>query len=67
VAACHYVAVTLSNFSGAVSVACTSNYGGVFYTYSAGDGASSVCYFGYPGYSVWVTAGGVTSNTISWP
>jgi hypothetical protein len=43
-----------------------STSGGVFYTYTSGNGTASNCYFGYPGRSVWVTVGGVKSNAIAW-
>jgi large repetitive protein len=76
-APCNFVSITLQNFAPntAYSISCDSDYpppSGPFYTFSARtDGAGNystggMCWFGYPGRHVWVTAGGVTSNTVTW-
>jgi hypothetical protein len=67
--ACAWVSVTLSNFSGGShSVTCyADNFTGGFYTYSAGNGTSNVCVYGYPGHAVWVVVDGTyRSNNVGW-
>ena len=68
---CAFVNVYFANFhGGAHTITCRSSHGGEsgWYSYSrsgSSDG-SAVCYFGYPGRTVWVTVDGVESNRIGW-
>lgn len=69
--ACRFLVVNFSNFSGGNhSITCRASNGdeGGFYTYtrSGSSGSSAVCYYGFPGRSVWVTVDGVASNTVVW-
>ncbi len=67
---CRYMAVSFKNFSSAShTIVCrASGYEGGFYSYqkSGSSGSSAVCYYGYPGSTVWVTVDGVGSNKIVW-
>ncbi len=75
--ACYFVQISLQNFAPntSYSLSCVSDYPppvGPFYTQpirTDGGGSyntSSLCWYGYTGHQVWVTAGGVTSNTVTW-
>jgi hypothetical protein len=68
--ACRYVVVTFSGFpAGDHEVTCraTGEEGG-YYSYSrpGESDTSAVCYYGYPGRTVWVTVDDVQSNQIVW-
>ena len=70
-ASCAFLNVTFANFSsGSHSIACRASSGdeGGYYTYarSGSFGSSQVCYYGFPGRTVWVTVDGVSSNRIVW-
>jgi len=69
------VNVTLSGFAPntVVTVICndTTPPAGEFYRYNVrtdanGNNFSSVCYYGYPGQTVWITANGVRSPNYRW-
>lgn len=62
---CYRVHVKLVNIGTPVTVQC-SDYGGVFYTYTAKSADTEVCAYGYSGQNVTVTAGGA-SATYRWP
>jgi len=69
--ACRFLNVSFGNFSGGNhTITCRSSAGGEggWYTYtrSGPADASAVCYFGYPGRTVWVTVDGVSSNHVVW-
>jgi hypothetical protein len=69
VAACAYLRVSLSGFSGGShTVQCWSDFGGpaLFYTYVTNNTTTEACYFGYPGYHAWAVVDGVESNHITW-
>ena len=64
--ACAYVVVSFANFSGGNhSISCESSVGHIYGPYSGGT-PSAVCYFGYPGQTVWATVDGVRSNDLRW-
>jgi hypothetical protein len=75
---CQWISVRLQNFTPNMpySVQCNDNAGGGFYAFhmtTDGNGNAytdgtnpSTCYFGYPGKQIWVDAGGVQSNHITW-
>lgn len=68
---CRYLQVSFSNFSSAThTIVCRASNGdeGGFYTYtrSGTSNTSAVCYYGFPGRTVWVTVDGVSSNKIGW-
>jgi hypothetical protein len=68
---CRFMVVKFKNFStGAHTIKCRASggYEGGFYTYtrSGSSNTSAVCYYGFPGATVWATVGGVGSNRISW-
>jgi surface antigen len=69
--ACAYVTVSFANFpDGQHTVTCSASGGddGGYYTYTrtGTNDTSSVCYYGYPGQTVWVTVDGVRSNDVGW-
>ncbi len=71
VSSCRYIQVTHSGFSSAThTIVCRASGGdeGGFYSYTrtGASGASSVCYYGFPGRSVWATVDGVASPKITW-
>lgn len=67
-AACAYLAVTYSGFSGGThTVTCSSSRSGDYYSYTTSSTTSSTCYYGFSGDSVWASVDGVKSNTITWP
>lgn len=68
---CRFLSVSFKNFSsGSHSITCRASggYEGGYYTYtrSGSSGTSAVCYYGFPGRTVWVTVDGVASNKITW-
>jgi len=69
--ACRYMVVSFSNFSdGPHTITCRASDGdeGGFYSYvrSGPNNTSSVCYYGFPGRTAWVTVDGVRSNAVVW-
>ena len=69
--ACRFLSVNFANFSaGTHTITCRASNGdenGYYsYTRSGASGSSAVCYYGFPGRSVWVTVDGVASNTVVW-
>lgn len=61
--------VTFSNFAGGNhTVVCRASGGdeGGFYTYVTANPSTAVCYYGFPGRSVWATVDGVGSNVVVW-
>lgn len=70
-AACRFLQVSFSNFSGGThTITCRASGGdeGGFYSYTrtGTSGTSAVCYYGFPGRTVWATVDGVASNKITW-
>jgi hypothetical protein len=65
---CARISVNLYNFgAGTHTVACYSNLEApAFYTYTTSSQSSAVCYFGYPGRTVWVIVDGVRSHNLVW-
>lgn len=68
---CRYVVVSFKNFSsGSHSITCRASHGseGGYYTYtrSGSSNTSTMCYYGFPGHTFWVTVDGVSSNRIGW-
>ncbi|WP_051451648.1 fibronectin type III domain-containing protein [Actinospica robiniae] len=66
---CGYVHVQTANFSGSVTCSFTSTHGGSFggsESYGANQSKDANDYFGYPGYTVTVTCGGVSGSYV-WP
>lgn len=74
VSTCAYLAVQLSAFSPntLTHIECWSELDSVpFASYNvttdgSGNSSSQVCYFGYPGKSVWVVVNGTQSNHVTW-
>ncbi|MEZ5340420.1 MAG: fibronectin type III domain-containing protein [Acidimicrobiales bacterium] len=71
---CQRIQVTGGNYTPntTITVVCHASNGAAFTSYStAVDGTGAInasgCFFGYPGETVWVVAGGVTSPSIVWP
>lgn len=69
--ACSFMTVTFSNFSAENhTITCRASNGDEagFYTYTrpGSSNTSSVCYYGFPGQTAWVTVDGVMSNQIVW-
>jgi hypothetical protein len=69
--ACRYMQINWANFHGGnhtiVCRASSGDEGGFFsYVRSGSSGSSAVCYYGFPGRTVWVTVDGVESNKIVW-
>jgi hypothetical protein len=62
---CAYVHVKLKNFGGDQVVECWEDQG-KFRTYTARQADTEVCFFGYPGRTVWVKVGSVESNHFRW-
>jgi hypothetical protein len=65
---CAYIHLVLSNFSGSVTCSFNSSHGGGFTNETMSNGSKdSYDWFGYPGYTVTATCGGVTSAPYTWP
>lgn len=74
VSACRYVDVTLEGFPPrtTIAVTCHSDQTGPFgfsevTTDDNGNATGVACFFGYPGAQFHVSAGAVTSPTVTWP
>ena len=68
---CRYLEISFSNYSSAThTIVCRASGGdeGGYYTYtrSGTSGKSAVCYYGFPGRTVWATVDGVSSNKVKW-
>lgn len=68
VAACARIRVQLDGIAPGATVACHSSVDGnvAYYTYTASSTVTEVCYFGFPGESVWVLVDGVRSSALRW-
>lgn len=69
--ACRFLQVNFENFDGGnhtiVCRASNGDEGGWYlYTRSGSSNSSAVCYYGFPGRSVWVTVDGLESNHVTW-
>lgn len=65
---CARVHVSLRNFpAGQHEIRCWSSRTGANYaTYTTSEAESERCYYGWPGFSTWVTVGSVESNHLRW-
>jgi hypothetical protein len=71
ISSCRFLEVTFSDFDGGNhQIVCRASDGdeGGYYTYvrAGSSSTSAVCYYGFPGRTVWVTVDGVESNHIAW-
>ena len=70
---CRHVSITLDAPADTYDVECWSSRdtepwgGGRWHWQSSSRWNERGCWYGYPGEQVWVTVGGVRSNTITWP
>ena len=66
---CAFIVVNLANFGGGSHhVTCHASNGdeGGYYAYDTSSSSSAVCYYGYPGRTVWVYVDGVRSHDLVW-
>jgi hypothetical protein len=70
---CAYIRVTLSNYAPntRIHIDChetnEGNFTGYYVTTDGnGNSTSESCYYGYPGRQAWASAGGLTSNRVTW-
>ena len=68
---CRFMVIKFENFSGGGhTIRCRASGGdeGGFYAYTrtGSSGTTAICYYGFPGRTVWATVDGVSSNRIVW-
>ncbi len=67
--ACRFVRVTVGALDPPYSITMYDDYGGSGESvceYTTSESESENCYFGFPGYQVYVIVNGVWSNTLTW-